>query len=392
MKLNAELNLDAAILVVDDQPLNLMMMREILQAAGYSRIRNAQSGEQALEAVEREKPDLILLDVMLPGIDGFTVCRRLKSGPDTAHLPIIFITSLEDRPARLQGIEAGGDDFISKPVDGHELLARIRSLLRLKRQHDQLLAAREKIMADLRLAQLIQRNLLPAEASPLPGVEFEHLCLPSEQLAGDFYDIIRLDQDNLGFYLLDVSGHGVAAAMITIFVKQAMETLVGWNGSDRPNFPGPREVLHDLNRRLLAEDLAGFHVTIFYALLHLPEMRLRYSAAGFHAFPLYNDGRKTLSLKASGHPLGIVADVVLEESELYLARPSTLLLFSDGLVEGHEKKGHLAGQEKLYRWFNARAAENPPLLELVRAVNPAAAAGSPRDDVALLRLRMLEDS
>ena len=129
----------AKILVVDDTPQNVKLLSDLLSVKGYL-VRTAASGEEALAQVAKEKPDLVLLDVMMPGISGYDVCRQLRANPETALLPVVMCTSLDPHQERVKGIEAGADDFLSKPVNWEELFARVRSLLRTKRLQDEIRA------------------------------------------------------------------------------------------------------------------------------------------------------------------------------------------------------------------------------------------------------------
>jgi signal transduction histidine kinase len=132
------------VLIVDDEPTNLMVLEGLLSPLQYD-LRQAANGSEALESVAANPPDLILLDVMMPGMSGFEVCRRLKSRPGTQFIPIVLVTALADRDSRVTGIEAGADDFITKPVDAHELRARVRSLLRIKSLHDEVEGKNESL-------------------------------------------------------------------------------------------------------------------------------------------------------------------------------------------------------------------------------------------------------
>ena len=125
------------ILVVDDTPVNVKLLGDLLTVKGYTVI-TAASGKEALEKVEGERPDLVLLDVMMPGMTGYEVCRRLRDNAATAMLPVVMVTALDPGQERVKGIEAGADDFLTKPINQPELLARVRSLLRVKALHDEL--------------------------------------------------------------------------------------------------------------------------------------------------------------------------------------------------------------------------------------------------------------
>ncbi len=139
------------VLIVDDEPRNLLILEGILAPLQYD-LRQASNGSEALDQVAADPPDLVLLDVMMPGLSGFDVCRRLKSRPDTQFIPVVLVTALTDRDSRVTGIDAGADDFISKPVDSNELRARVRSLLRIKSFHDEKERAQQQLIQAERLA------------------------------------------------------------------------------------------------------------------------------------------------------------------------------------------------------------------------------------------------
>ncbi len=131
------MNAPPRLLVVDDTPVNLKLLADLLGAKGY-RVVTAAAGPEALETVEKERPDLVLLDVMMPGMSGYEVCKILRGNPATAMLPVVMVTALDPAQERVKGIEAGADDFLTKPINQQELLARVRSLLRIKALHDEL--------------------------------------------------------------------------------------------------------------------------------------------------------------------------------------------------------------------------------------------------------------
>jgi len=127
----------AKILVVDDTPHNVKLLADLLTVKGYV-VVTASSGAQALEKVETEQPDLVLLDVVMPEMSGYEVCRKIRGSRATATLPVVMVTALDPAQERVKGIEAGADDFLSKPISQQELLARVKSLLRIKVLHDEL--------------------------------------------------------------------------------------------------------------------------------------------------------------------------------------------------------------------------------------------------------------
>ena len=169
------MNDPARILVVDDTPSNVKLLADILQARGYA-VLTASNGAEALARTEREAPDLVLLDVMMPGMSGYDVCRKLRDNPGTAMLPVIMVTALDPAQERVKGIDAGADDFLTKPIHQPEILARVRSLLRIKALHDQLTDLNRHLEARVaeQVAQLerlsrLKRFFSPALANAIVG-------------------------------------------------------------------------------------------------------------------------------------------------------------------------------------------------------------------------------
>ncbi len=188
----------ATILVADDVATNVKLLADILELKGY-RVVTAATGPEALAAVERERPDLLLLDVMMPGLTGYDVCRRLREQAATATLPVVMITALDPNDERVKGIEAGADDFLSKPINQGELLARVRSLLRIKRLHDELAglnATLERRVAE-QVAQLERLGRLKRFFSP---------ALAEAIVSGGAEDPLRSHRREITVVFLDLRG------------------------------------------------------------------------------------------------------------------------------------------------------------------------------------------
>src|ERR1043165_6245533 len=194
------------ILVVDDTPQNVELLSRLRAAKGYE-ITTAASGEQALESIARQPPDLVLLDIMMPGISGYEVCRKIRENPATALLPVVLATSLAPNQERVKGIEAGADDFLPKPVNQAELFARVRSLLRIKGLQDERLA-RLKSFFSPQLAEAIaagkgddllktHRREITVEFFDLRGfTAFTEAAEPEEvmELLRDFHAALRSEE------------------------------------------------------------------------------------------------------------------------------------------------------------------------------------------------------
>ena len=239
---------NARILVVDDEPQNIRLLQIRLQADGYT-VLAANSGQEALELVQAEAPDLILLDIMMPGMNGFEVCQQLRAEEATQFIPVVMVTALAEQEDRIRAIEAGADDFISKPFDSHEVLARVRSLVRIKKYHDALEQANrelrlhnERLDKELQMASEIQDSLMPQGITNLLGFRIVSHYTPAVVVGGDFFDLWEVERGRLGVFISDVMGHGVSAAFITVFIKTIVEEM-----SVQTDDPG--RLLKELNTR-----------------------------------------------------------------------------------------------------------------------------------------------
>jgi sigma-B regulation protein RsbU (phosphoserine phosphatase) len=180
------------ILIVDDDLINIRVLEIPLRAQGYT-VLKATSGQEALEQIEVSEPDLILLDIQMPQMDGFEVCRRIRENEETQFVPIVMVTALKEAEDRIKSIEVGADDFISKPVDYHEVLARVGSLLRIKQYRDDLKHANEELAIhnarlekELQMAKEIQQILIPQKRD-LAGFRFFAHYVPEIDVGGDFF-------------------------------------------------------------------------------------------------------------------------------------------------------------------------------------------------------------
>lgn len=196
----------ALILVVDDTPHNVKLLADLLQARGGYRVCTAQSGAEALEVLEKEKPDLALLDVVMPGLSGYDVCRRIRAAPQTALLPVVMVTALDPNEERVKGIEAGADDFITKPVNTAELLARVRSLLRIRELHERVRHQAEELAdwgrtledrVETQVAELEQLGKLKRFFSPQ---------LAEVLASGDGIDLLRPHRRHVSVVFADLRG------------------------------------------------------------------------------------------------------------------------------------------------------------------------------------------
>ncbi|HEX5271183.1 MAG TPA: SpoIIE family protein phosphatase, partial [Gemmataceae bacterium] len=337
-----------SVLVVDDNALNREALCAQLRRRGY-RATGAEDGERALALVAREPFDLVLLDVTMPGPSGFEVLEAIRRGHAPIDLPVIMATARDDSDDVVRGLELGASDYVTKPFDFPVVLARVHTHLSLKRSVQQVLdleqrlsrrnqdleAANGALRRALAAAARIQEAFLPHESINVPGASFAWAFEPCEELAGDSLNVCRLGEEQLGFYVLDVSGHGVAAALLSVTATRLLSSSAdpnsiltrGAGGSPVP----PAEVAEVLNRRFPWDEATGQFFTLFYATLHLRTRELRYVTAGHPAAVLVRPGEPPASLPETGGPPIGLGDRY-EEQAVALRPGDRLYLYSDGVT------------------------------------------------------------
>ncbi|HJY08469.1 MAG TPA: response regulator, partial [Bryobacteraceae bacterium] len=209
------------ILVVDDTPLNISVITGALKDTYRTKV--ATSGVKALAiAAADDKPDLILLDVMMPEMDGYEVCRRLKADPTTREIPVIFLTGQTEAEDETRGFQVGAVDYVHKPFSPAVMKARVHTHLVLRETREKLAQQLLAIQKELETARLIQQSILPETVPQIEGLDIAARYIPMASVAGDFYDFVVVDNKHVGILIADVSGHGMPAALIASMLKIAL--------------------------------------------------------------------------------------------------------------------------------------------------------------------------
>ena len=385
------------VLIVDDNEINRRLLAVMLRKERYT-LFSAANGEQALAMVGAEPPDLILLDIMMPGKDGYQVCAELKADPRTERVPVIFLSALSEISDKIKGLELGAVDYITKPFDHGEVLARVRSQLKIQRLANELRSAnrdlqekQECLDEDLQAAGAIQRSLVPSAPPPIDNLHFAWRFMPCGRVGGDLFNFCPLGDSELAVFVIDVSGHGVPAAMVTVSLSQFFSPrhlLAAITPTlDAPRAALPSEVLRRLEREYPMERFDKYF-TIAYAVIDHRSGHLRYSLGG-HPQPvlLRTDGSIEV-LDAGGPLIGLGTGLAFDEAELRLAPGDRLFLYTDGIVELSEPGGAQFGEERLYRVvYDTRALPLETACDRLVAAALAFGAGSePEDDITLLAL------
>jgi serine phosphatase RsbU (regulator of sigma subunit) len=375
----------ADILIVDDTPANLRLLGQMLSEHGY-RVRPVPDGALALAAARAEPPDLILLDIRMPDMDGYQVCEQLKASDGTRDLPVIFISALDAVGDKVRAFAAGGVDYVTKPFQVAEVLARVETHLALRRLQMELQKANQRMARELDLAGEVQANFLPRALPQLPGWQLAATLEPARETSGDFYDLFLLPNGHLGLVVADVAGKGAGAALVMAMACSLIRIYAAEHAGQ------PALTLDACNRRILADNRSALFVTVFYGILDPESGDLRYCNAGHnppYLLPRGADRGSGVPLRAL-HPtalaLGIVEDWSWEGDTVRLDPGQALLIYSDGVTEAQNPGRGFFGTDRLLTL--ARENAGCSAREIQNAVLSAVHAFSgkaPRsDDITLL--------
>jgi sigma-B regulation protein RsbU (phosphoserine phosphatase) len=372
---------DCRVLLVDDAKANLDILVEGLKSE--HKLSLALNGEMALQIAARTPPDLVLLDIMMPGIDGYEVCRRLRQKPETAEVPIMFLSSLEEVQNKTRGFEAGANDYLTKPFEMLEVKARVRSLLKAKAYND---AVKEQIASELRVAREIQMGMLPhdfAAAEGAYGVSFGAVLEPAREVGGDLYGVCPASPERLVIFVGDVSGKGIPASMFMVRAISLARLLAR-------EIAEPERILARLNDELAADNPSGMFVTFLCAVFEPAAGRLTLANAG-HCRPvlLSASGPPCWAVKNLGTALGFDPGLEFERTELSFQEGDLLVLYSDGVTEAFNAREECYGNERLLADTGSLAGLGVPALaaELLRKVRVFADGAPQSDDIAILALK-----
>ena len=336
----------AKILVVDDTPSNIQSLAATLKPAGYQ-VLVATNGQQALDVMAKVRPDLILLDIMMPVMDGFEACVNIKANAEWHDIPIIFLTAKTETADLVKGFELGAVDYVNKPFNAHDLMARVHTHLtvdRLRTSVSEKNAALEKaqaqMSAELDLARAMQVAILPSRFPVAPGCDGSARMLPATTMGGDFYDFIELPGGCIGLVMADVSGKGVPAAFFMAVARTNLNALAA-------TASGPADCLQRTNDVLLTQNPMDLFVTVFYAVFDPATGALTYSNGG-HNPPLIRRANGTVEMltAAAGLVLGMFP-ATYEQDSAQLQPGDTLVLYTDGVTEAFNVDAQMYEEARL---------------------------------------------
>jgi sigma-B regulation protein RsbU (phosphoserine phosphatase) len=369
------------VLIVDDTADNLRLLAQMLAEGGYD-VRAATSGTRALELAAADPPDLVLLDIRMPEMDGFEVCRQLKADRKTQHIPVVFISALNEVQDKLRGFEVGGVDYVTKPFQVEEVLARARTHLALRRFEQRMEEANRRFQEELELAGQVQASFLPRSGPELPGWEFALTLKPARETSGDFYDVLELPNGQLGLLVGDVADKGAAAALFMAMSWSLIRTFV------ERHLGEPEKAPASVNDRLVGDAHASRFVTVLLAIVDPASGKLSYANAGHPPAYLVRASGETLALERTGPLLGMLADQGWRRGEAEMQSGDVLVMYTDGVTEAMNAAGEPYGSDRLKAVLRASAAGTAESVvhAVLAGVNEFVGDALQTDDLALVAL------
>ncbi|NCB49076.1 MAG: response regulator [Alphaproteobacteria bacterium] len=339
------------VLVIEDNKSNQIMIQRLLNVIGIHSIKTAEDGLEGLEKVKKFNPDLIILDITMPRMDGYEVLSMLKSEEETKDIPVLIETASDTREARDKTFSAGATDFITKPINPLEFFSRVKVHLENKLLVSKLEKQLKNIKRELKAAHEMQEGILPSKEALQSIFDVYHVNVQtffksSSEIGGDAYDFIPLTEDKFAFYICDFSGHGVSAALNTFRLDALIHQM------DLNLFLNPNEALSYLNNQLIKLLPRGQFATFFLGLIDVKNETLKYSGAGIPRPFYWMEKEEFHLIDTSGLPLGIKHNTSYEVARLPFVKGIKLLLFSDSFIEspyqGEDSMGMDGFQKLLY--------------------------------------------
>ncbi|MEO1388999.1 MAG: SpoIIE family protein phosphatase [Cyanobacteria bacterium J06634_6] len=377
------------VLVIEDEAINQLILKQTLKKQGYE-VAVASDGETGLAMVEAFEPALIICDWMMPKMSGVAVCQSLKANPTSTNIFFILLTARTEIQDRIEGLDSGADDFLNKPIQPSELLARVRAGLRIYQSAQDLRVVRDKLQAqqqrlsvELTQAANYVTSLLPKSLSGKVNISSQFL--PSAQLGGDCFDFYWLDDDHLVVYVLDVSGHGLGAALPSVSMQQVMRS----QSLPSTNFYDPSSVMRGLNQIFQMSAHNPRFFTLWYGVYRQSDQTLTYASAGHPPALLVTPGGNMQHIGQSGQlPIGMFTNSTYQCDQCTIEPGSVLYSFSDGLYEiqlnEQECWDHDGLSEMIQKLHQAGSVSLPEVLETIHQTQNIEAF---EDDCSIVQLR-----
>ena len=356
------------LLVVDDNEMNRDMLSRRLLRRGHE-VATANDGREALAAIAEDHFDVVLLDVTMPVMDGFECLVELRKTFSPTQLPVIMVTARDESDDVISALKAGANDYVTKPLDFPVVAARLQTQLSLKNavdrilqlesdltlQNEQLLKVNARMKRDLDAAARIQQAGLPRSVPHTDAAVFAWAYQPCDELGGDSLNIIQLDDRYIALYVLDVSGHGVQAALLSVTLNRELTPRGGAASmitDTKVESPGveaspPASVAERLNRVYPMDMETQQYFTVIYGLFDTQTNNFRFVGAGHPGPVLANGGDKAEVQQCPGFPIGIVDDADYDEHVIQLQPGDRVFMYSDGIIEEADQDDEQFGHPRL---------------------------------------------
>jgi sigma-B regulation protein RsbU (phosphoserine phosphatase) len=379
------------IVIVDDNSVNLLVMEKILKSAGYHSFTSMSSAQELFDYVQLDRLapeevspiDLILMDIMMPVTDGIEACRRIQKLERLKDVPVIMITALGDSMKLAEALEAGATDYVMKPINKIELIARIKVALKLKYEKDWHKENDNRIRHELELAKQVQSSLLsPAIKNERISIQAEYQ--PSSELAGDFYTWYRIDEHRYGIILLDIMGHGISSSLVCMFMASVLKDTI-------TRYVSPEIVIAELNRYMNQlnghNQMIPFYFTCIYILIDLQEQTIEYVNAGHPPGYIIQEDQTIAELDQGCCAVGFFEQLNIQKSTISFTPSIRILLYTDGLLNAFEESASELDVNKKLRSELEKRAELESIVE--HLIAPTAEA-SYSDDICIVHVQIHE--
>jgi sigma-B regulation protein RsbU (phosphoserine phosphatase) len=399
------------ILIVEDTIVARTMLERTLRKLGYQ-VDSVSNSHDAMQLLLKEPIQFVITDWVMPGGDGPSLCREIREHHFLYYIYIILVTYMEGTESVIKGLESGANDFVRKPIQLDELHARIRAGERvlalekalqdrneeLVKLSNNLLAAQNLINRDLQTAANMQKKLLPASASVLLNVTIDWLFCPSAMVSGDIFNFFRLDESHVGFYALDVAGHGVSSAMFTLSLSRLLSPEIQHDSPLKRRSPEhpyyeivpTASVMAILNAQFQTTTDNWLYFTIIYGIVDTVAKTIEMSQAG-HPNPIYLPMNQAARFVGDGgFPIGITEEAIYDTIVLGYMSGDRLVLYSDGITECVGMDGEMFGEQRLLTCLEQN--RSLPIQEVPKAINERIRAWrgneAYEDDISMLILEM----
>lgn len=373
------------ILIVDDQKMVRELLKIYLTTGGYEDLIFAADGDEALEAIASENPDLVVLDLQMPRMNGLDLCKALRADPQFAMLPVLVQTAADSAEDRAEIFRSGATDMVGKPINDAELLARVGIHLQNRHMLGQLSQYRETMERDLQLARDMQHRIMPDERSLASlhekySIEIKSHFQTCDALGGDMWNVWPIDDNRLGFHVIDFTGHGVVASLNT-FRFQSLVAATGFDPARQIDY------VEKINRNLHAMLPSGQFATAIGGYIDMSNDVIRYTAAAgpkpFLVSPDHPDG---VYLPSEGRPLGMTSDSKYEEHEVAFPPGSSLFLYSDALTETPDMINPVYDEDRMQAALTGKVDPTGHPFDVILSDFLDCARGPLNDDLTMIML------